>query len=319
MPWLKLSRNTSTPASKSAPIRSGVELDGPSVATILALRRRRKSIILLPVSVENQDRTEIVYVGQCGAGHNEIAESGEESISVISRERLLRRDASRGGTCQTARVDNRSGIVFCSIDSIGVAGERPDALGAIERYGEREQELGIASAAAPAGNRDSGLAARQNHGRGRDEMSADPELSCANLKCDRRVDQCHLTRFPLDPVAENDWYDLPPVGCRGGGLERPLRAADQVGPRAVGPEAMTAGSSPGTSEIASVTMRAGAAAAASLPPLMAERCFLTVLISVIVAPERRSARVTACLSASVIWGAGTESNADPPPDARNTS
>jgi len=93
----------------------------------------------------SQSRTrtgpEIVYVGQCGAGHNEIAESGEEAISVISRERLLRRDASRGGTCQTVRVDNRSGIVFCSIDTIGVAGERPDALGAIERYGEREQEL----------------------------------------------------------------------------------------------------------------------------------------------------------------------------------
>src|SRR6266404_1493903 len=233
MPWLKLSRNTSTPASKSAPIRSGVELDGPSVATILALRRRRKSIILLPVSVENQDRTEIVYVGQCGAGHNEIAESGEESISVISRERLLRRDASRGGACQAVRVDNRSGIVFCSVNAIGVAGERPNALGVIKGDRERQQELGISPPASCAGNRDRGLTARQDHGWGGDQMSADPELSRTNLKCDRRVDQCHLARFPLDPVAENDRYDLPPLSCSGGGLERPLRAGDQVEPRPI--------------------------------------------------------------------------------------
>ena len=96
-------------------------------------------------------------------------------------------------------------------------------------------------------------------------------------------------------------------------------SAKVVGSGTVGPEAITAGSSPGTSEIASVTTRAGAAAAARRPPLIAERCFLTVLISPIVAPERSKARVTACLSARLRPGAGKVNNAEPPPETRQTS
>src|SRR4051794_6026114 len=46
----------------------------------------------------------------------------------------------------------------------------------------------------------------------------------------------------------------------------------------VGPEAMMAGSSPGTSEMTSVSTRAGWAAAARRPPLMAERCLRTMFI-----------------------------------------
>ncbi len=63
---------------------------------------------------------------------------------------------------------------------------------------------------------------------------------------------------------------------------------------------MTAGSSPATSEIASVTTGAGAAAAASLPPLIAERCLRTQFISPMAAPERSNACVTARLSSSVM-------------------
>ena len=96
-------------------------------------------------------------------------------------------------------------------------------------------------------------------------------------------------------------------------------SAKVVGSGTVGPEAMTAGSSPGTSEIAKVTTRAGAAAAASRPPLIAERCLRTVLISVIVAPERSNARVTACLSAKSGPEPAAASSAEPPPDARKTS
>ena len=46
---------------------------------------------------------------------------------------------------------------------------------------------------------------------------------------------------------------------------------------------------------------------------MAERCLRTALISPIAAPERSSAPVTACLSASAIPGAGKVSSAEPPP------
>ena len=53
-----------------------------------------------------------------------------------------------------------------------------------------------------------------------------------------------------------------------------------------------------------MTTRAGAAAAASLPPLMAERCLRTQFISVIVAPDLSSARLTCCLSAKRQAGGG---------------
>ena len=96
-------------------------------------------------------------------------------------------------------------------------------------------------------------------------------------------------------------------------------SAKLVGSGTVGPEAITAGSSPGTSEIARVNTEAGEAAAASRPPLIADRCFRTAFISPIVAPEASNARVTSCLSASVSPGAGSASNAEPPPEIRQTS
>ena len=46
-PWLKLSRKTSTPASKSARIVALDELAGPKVATIFALRSRRMPFLPL--------------------------------------------------------------------------------------------------------------------------------------------------------------------------------------------------------------------------------------------------------------------------------
>ena len=69
-----------------------------------------------------------------------------------------------------------------------------------------------------------------------------------------------------------------------------------------------------TGELASVTTRAGCACAASRPPLMRERCLRTVLISPIAAPDLRSARVTACFSASARPAAGAIQLADAPPE-----
>ena len=63
-----------------------------------------------------------------------------------------------------------------------------------------------------------------------------------------------------------------------------------------------------------VTSFAGDAWRASRPPLMRERCLRTVLISPMVAPERSSARVTACLSAKVMPSAGAIQLAEAPPD-----
>ena len=77
----------------------------------------------------------------------------------------------------------------------------------------------------------------------------------------------------------------------------PAHRRASSGSGTVGPEPITAGSSPGTSEIASVST-ARVRAPARRPPLMRERCLRTVFISPMLAPERSSARVTACLSAS---------------------
>ena len=77
---------------------------------------------------------------------------------------------------------------------------------------------------------------------------------------------------------------------------------------------MTAGESPGTSEIASVTSFAGAQAAASLPPLIAESCLRMRFIVPIGAPEASSALLTSFLSSSVRPGAGKVSSAEAPPE-----
>jgi hypothetical protein len=91
-------------------------------------------------------------------------------------------------------------------------------------------------------------------------------------------------------------------------------AAQVLASGSVGPLAMTPGSSPGTSEISSVTTRAGCAIAASRPPLMALRCLRTVFISSMAAPLRSSAWLMACLSPSVRPGAGIVSSEEPPPE-----
>jgi hypothetical protein len=65
----------------------------------------------------------------------------------------------------------------------------------------------------------------------------------------------------------------------------------------------------------SVTTRAGAAAAARRPPLIAERCLRTQFIWVMSAPERSSARLISCLWASVSPGAGRARRAEPSPES----
>ena len=61
-------------------------------------------------------------------------------------------------------------------------------------------------------------------------------------------------------------------------------------------------------------MAAGNAAAASRPPLTADRCLRTRFIVPIGAPDRSSAVLIACLSAKVIPGAGSASSDEPPPE-----
>ena len=90
-----------------------------------------------------------------------------------------------------------------------------------------------------------------------------------------------------------------------------------LGSGSVGPDARADSLPAGTSVTASVIFLAVPAAAASLPPFTAERCFRTVFIASIGAPQVTSARCTACTSSNCISPqSGSSTNADPPPDIR---
>ena len=96
-------------------------------------------------------------------------------------------------------------------------------------------------------------------------------------------------------------------------------SAQVVGSAQVGPDAMSSGRSPGTSDISRVMTRAGWQAAASRPPLIADRWRRTQFISLMVAPLASSARLTACLSRSVRPSSGSGSRAEPPPEIRHST
>src|SRR5438067_8999821 len=238
LPWLKLSRNTSTPASNNARNRSPPELAGPIVATILALRNRRSGLLrprprsLAPSPGEDEDGSEVIDIGQGGAGHHEVAEGSEKTVRIILGQRLLDGDARRCRTNDGVRVDNRPGIIFGSVDAVSVAGEGGYALGPAgifgQRGGERQQEFAVAPAAPMAVHRDGGLAARQQYCRRRNDLAADAEAAGAQLKRDRGMHRRDIARLALDAVAQHDRRDIARDGGIGGGAQRLLRAGDQL-------------------------------------------------------------------------------------------
>src|ERR1044071_2487644 len=157
VPWLKFSRNTSTPASNSARSRSPPELAGPIVATILALRIRRSGLLrprprfAALLAVEDEDGAEIIDIRQGRAGHDKVAERGKKAVGIIPGKRLFDGDAARGGAVDGVRVNNRARIVLGSVDAVSVAGQRIDAAAAPgifgQRGGEGQQEFVVAPAA----------------------------------------------------------------------------------------------------------------------------------------------------------------------------
>ena len=81
---------------------------------------------------------------------------------------------------------------------------------------------------------------------------------------------------------------------------------------------MVAGSSPGTSEMASVSIGAGVALRRR-PPLMREMCRRTVFISWMSAPHLSSPRVSAVLVARSSPAAGAAHSDDAPPDSSTST
>src|SRR6478672_9274252 len=157
LPWLKLSRKTSTPASNSARSRSRLALAGPTVATILTLRRRRPAGPAAPLRLrtrslssgarEDEDGAEVIDIGQGRAGHDKIAQYREEAIAVMLRERFVDREPLGSGPRDRVRVHDRPGIVFRAVNPVSVAGQRGDPRRAAEMKRQSKQELAVAAAA----------------------------------------------------------------------------------------------------------------------------------------------------------------------------
>ena len=77
-------------------------------------------------------------------------------------------DAKTRGPRKRVRHDESTGIVFAAVDAVGIAGDGMNAGQPVQRDGERQKELGIASAAAFAAHCDRGFAAgNQGARRGR--------------------------------------------------------------------------------------------------------------------------------------------------------
>ena len=126
-----------------------------------------------------------------------------------------------GGAGERVGIDQRAGIVLAAVDAVGVAGERVDAVHAVERDGERQQELGVAAAFAFALERDRGLAARDQHARRLLGLAAQ-----FALPRDAGMDQRHVARLAFDGVAEDHRRHARLARDLGGGFERGLRRRD---------------------------------------------------------------------------------------------
>ena len=85
---------------------------------------------------------------------------------------------------------------------------------------------------------------------------------------------------------------------------------------AVIPEAISAGLSPGTSEIMKLLTFAGKINFDNCPPFISERCFRTVFISFIGAEFLKRLENILCFSLNSIPFLGLQRSEDPPPDIK---
>ena len=108
---------------------------------------------------------EVVDVGQCRAGDDQVAKAGEEPVTIIIREQRLSVQIACGGTRERIRRENRTGIVFGAIHAVGIAGHRIHATLAVERHRQCEQKFRVAATASFASDGHRRFAAGQQHAR----------------------------------------------------------------------------------------------------------------------------------------------------------
>src|SRR3546814_5276112 len=89
-----------------------------------------------------------VDVGQSGPRNERIAQSPEKTVAVVVIEIIARRHAVRMGPRQGVGCYERARDFFLSIHAVGIARHGVDALGAVKRQGQRQQEFDVAPAPA---------------------------------------------------------------------------------------------------------------------------------------------------------------------------
>ena len=94
----------------------------------------------------DQHGAEVVDVGEGRAGDKKVADAVEEGPRVVVGEHGFGVEARCLGALQRVRRDDGAGIVLRTVDAVGVSGQSIDTRHAIERDGERAQELGVAPA-----------------------------------------------------------------------------------------------------------------------------------------------------------------------------
>src|SRR5882757_6596623 len=224
LPWLKLRRNTSTPARNSSRTMCAAELAGPRVATILALRVLRKFMLWGPL---DEYRAKIIDVGEGRPGNDRTPQSREQSMRVIVGKNLPGAKTSAKGARQQVWRHVAAGNFLLTVDAVRVARQRMDARMTAERYGERQQIFDIAPASSAAAHGHSRLAPRKQDTRGRYRL-----VVFGDLHGNRSQDFAHVARLAFDGVAQDICREPRAARDCGSGFQRHLRRRDDAHCRA---------------------------------------------------------------------------------------
>src|SRR5712691_10724304 len=76
----------------------------------------------------DDDRAVVVDVGAGRPGDQQVAERREEAVAVVLREHCLRVEPLLACPVEAVRSHEGSGVIFGSVDAVGVCGNPPDFI-----------------------------------------------------------------------------------------------------------------------------------------------------------------------------------------------
>src|SRR5258708_32752506 len=78
------------------------------------------------MTLGDDNRTVVVDVGAGRPGDQQVAERREEAVAVVLREQRLRVESLLACAVDAVRTHEGSGVIFGSVDAVGVCGNPPD-------------------------------------------------------------------------------------------------------------------------------------------------------------------------------------------------